>query len=85
MSARLEVRRVAALVVAALAVGAAGCAERQPVAGQPQASRAKADSKPWEGSPTAFAAPEAQKGDRGAWEKALRTRAENQNEYVRSR
>ena len=84
MSARRRLGACAALL-AAMSVALAGCAEKTPVAGQPQASRAKADAKPWEGSPTVFATPGAEKGDRERWEKALRTRAENQNEYVRAR
>lgn len=84
MSARRRVGVVAALAAAA-SLAVTGCAEKAPVAGQPQASRAKADAKPWEGSPSAYASPGLEKGDRERWEKALRTRAENQNEYVRAR
>jgi hypothetical protein len=85
MSLRRARHGAVLLGVAVLVLGLTACAEKPPVPGQPLASRAKADAKPWEGQPTAFAAPELQKGDRDAWAKALRTRAESQNEYVRSR
>jgi hypothetical protein len=81
MSARIA----AALSVAAAALLAVGCAEKPQAAGQPHASRAKADAKPWAGEPTPYSAGGFERGDRASWEKALHTRAQSQNEYVRSR
>jgi hypothetical protein len=78
-------RTTGVLVVAAAALLAVGCAEKPQAAGQPHASRAKADAKPWAGEPTPYSAGGFDKGDRTSWEKALHSRAQSQNEYVRSR
>ncbi len=53
-----------------------GCGEKpQVVSAKPGQSAAKPDDKPY-GAGTQFA-------DRAAWERSLRARADNQNEYKR--
>jgi len=71
--------RRALLVAAAigLALGAAGCGERTSVTVYKQGKyQGKPDSLPW--------ANDAFKGDKLAWEKAIRARNGGQNEYARS-
>lgn len=68
--------RYAALVVAAIAVVAAGCGERSPVIEYKKGEyQGKPDTQPWAG---------AYKGDRVAWESAIKARTNNQNEYSRA-
>jgi hypothetical protein len=53
-----------------------GCGEKpQPVAVMPGQSAAKPDDKPYQNDQF--------KNDRAAWERTLRARADNQNEYKR--
>lgn len=67
--------------VALIAMGAAGvllaaCGEQpQTIAAKPGTSAAKPDDKPF--------GPGTQYADRAAWERQLRARADNQNEYKR--
>lgn len=79
-------RLVAALVVATTVV-AAGCGEREQTL-QPGASsgtyQGKPDGKPWENKPTSYGSSQWPQGDRGAWERAIKTRAQAQNEYART-
>ena len=69
-----------ALLVAAaigVALGAAGCGERASVTVYKQGKyQGKPDSLPW--------ANDMFKGDKLAWEKAIRARNGGQNEYARS-
>lgn len=65
------------VTVAALAAVTAGCGEKQAVTVYKQGQyQGKPDSRPWEG--TQF------KGDKTAWEAAIRARNNGQNEYSRS-
>lgn len=84
-SAGRSVRLVAALALAGLA--AAGCAEREQLAQPQQGGRyqGKPDQKPWDHAPTVLGASKWAAGDKAAWENALRTRQQAQNEYVRAR
>lgn len=60
-----------------VALGLAGCSEPPQVTVYEQGSyQGKADTRPWEEA--AF------KGDKAAWEAALRNRARGQNEYNRA-
>ncbi len=53
-----------------------GCGETpQTVSVKPGQSAAKPDDKPYQNAPF--------NGDRAAWERALRARADNQNDYKR--
>ncbi len=66
------------LVAAAVALPlfAAGCGEKSTVTVYKQGQyQGKPDTRPWEG--------EQFKGDKVAWEKAVKARNENQNEYAR--
>lgn len=76
MSARkLKSIPLAALAGAAL-LGLAACSEVPQVTVYEQGQyRGKTDTRPWEDSEF--------KGDRAAWEKALKQRARNQSEYNR--
>jgi hypothetical protein len=73
----MTVRNVIALAVFVLA--AAGCSE----APQTGATARKSDAKPWEGTPSPYAAPNWKGGDETAWESQMRMRAQGQNEYAR--
>ena len=74
---------LAVAVALSAAAGLTACAERPQVSGG-GASRAQADAKPWQAERGAYTAGQWEKGDRKAWETALRTRAQGQNEYVRT-
>lgn len=66
------------LILAAAFVLAA-CGEK------PQTSTArKSDDKPWQGTPSAYAAQDYKGGDQAAWEQQLKNRANAQNEYTRA-
>lgn len=57
-------------------IAVAGCGEQpQTIAAKPGQSAAKVDDKPY--------GPGTQYADRTAWERQLRARADNQNEYKR--
>lgn len=66
------------ILIAALSLIA--CTERdQSITG----STVKSDGKPWQGAKDNFVAGGWTPGDRTSWEKQIRTRTQNQNEYVR--
>ena len=44
----------------------------------------KPDSRPWEGGSLTFESGEFKRGEKTSWESAMRTRAQNQNEYGRT-
>jgi uncharacterized protein YgiB involved in biofilm formation len=71
-------RRVALLVSAGIAVFMLAACEKSQVAGPDKQGRyqGKNDTAPWDN--------EQFKGDRNAWEKALKERALSQNEYRRT-
>ena len=72
---KLKSISLAALAGAAL-LGLAACSEVPQVTVYEQGQyRGKTDTRPWEDSEF--------KGDRAAWEKALKQRARNQSEYNR--
>lgn len=43
----------------------------------------KSDGKPWQGAQNAFVAGGWTPRDKDSWEKQIRTRTQNQNEYIR--
>jgi hypothetical protein len=64
------------IAAAAAFLLAAGCGESPSVTVYKQGQyQGKPDTRPWDG--------EAFKGDRAAWEKAIKARNEGQNEYSR--
>jgi hypothetical protein len=68
------------LILALLALVAAGCGEKP----QTASASKKADAKPWDTPAGAYAAPDWKGGDQAAWDAQLRSRAQGQNEYSRS-
>jgi uncharacterized lipoprotein YehR (DUF1307 family) len=70
-------RKVLALAIAsALAFAAAGCGEQQAVTVYKQGQyQGKPDKQPWDNDQF--------KGDKVAWEKAVKARNNGQNEYTR--
>ena len=64
-------------VAAAVALGLAACGERPQVVQYKQGSyQGKPDTPPYQNPPY--------NGDKAAWERAVATRAQNQNEYKRT-
>lgn len=68
------------LLVSLVALILIACTERdQAITG----SAIKSDSKPWQGAKNDFVADGWTPGDKSSWEKQIRTRGQNQNEYIR--
>ena len=68
--------RLAAIVLAGVALLAAGCSERPQVAQYKQGTyQGKPDTPPYQNAQF--------NGDKAAWDRAMATRAQNQNEYTR--
>jgi predicted small lipoprotein YifL len=65
-----------ALLVSVLAIGLSGCGERPPVYYKQGKYQGKPDTQPWDN--------EQFKGDRVAWENAVKARAQNENDYNRA-
>jgi len=64
-------------VATAVALGLAACGERPQVVQYKQGSyQGKPDTPPYQNSPY--------NGDKAAWDRAVATRAQNQNEYKRT-
>jgi hypothetical protein len=81
-------RKTVALATAVLAaVVLSGCAERaQNLSAKPGANYSgKPDTAPWKAQATPYSAGNFQAGDKAAWEKAIKVRADGQNEYARVR
>jgi hypothetical protein len=65
-----------ALLVGLLAIGLSGCGERPHVIYKQGKYQGKPDTQPWDN--------EQFKGDRMAWENAMKARAQSENEYNRA-
>ena len=65
-----------AFLIGALAIGLSGCGERPSVVYKQGKYQGKPDAQPWDN--------EQFKGDRVAWENAVKARAQNENEYNRA-
>ena len=65
-----------AFLIGALAIGLSGCGERPHVIYKQGKYQGKPDTQPWDN--------EQFKGDRVAWENAVKARAQNENEYDRA-
>ncbi|MGP1678504.1 MAG: hypothetical protein ACTS6J_15275 [Burkholderiales bacterium] len=77
---------VVAAAALALSAGLAGCGESEQVIAYQQGKyQGKPDTRPWENEPGAslHTTSKWNKGDKGSWETALRSRSQGQNEYVR--
>jgi hypothetical protein len=73
---RRGARRLLVAAVAVLPLVAAGCGESPSVTVYKKGEyQGKQDTRPWDG--------DAFKGDRAAWEKAIKARNDGQNEYSR--
>lgn len=71
-------RRLLLVLVSALMLIA--CSERdQSITG----SSRKSDGEPWQGAKDDFVAGGWTPGDQSSWEKQIRARTQNQNEYIR--
>ena len=66
------------VLLAVLAVSACGERDQTLAAG-----RHKSGDQPWQGAKNGFVDPLWKPGDKAAWEKQLRQRAQTQNEYNR--
>ena len=82
--------RISRLIIAVAALitlaGISGCGEKDQVISYQQGKyQGKPDTRPWDDDPSASLHTSSNwtKGDKGSWEKALRARAQGQNEYVR--
>jgi len=78
------------LVIAGVALAAAaamaGCGEKAQVIVYEQGKyQGKPDTKPWANAPgtSIYTTSKWSQGDKSSWESALRSRNQNQNEYVR--
>ena len=65
-----------ALLIGALIIGISGCGDRPTVIYKQGKYQGKPDTQPWDN--------EQFKGDRVAWENAVRARAQGENEYNRA-
>lgn len=77
---------VVAVAALALTAGLAGCGETEQVMVYQQGKyQGKPDTKPWDNDPKAGLDPTSTwtKGDKTSWETAIKSRTQNQNEYVR--
>jgi len=78
-------KALALMAAACMLVLASACSEKP----QTNAEGVRHDAPPWSGtgvqpdSGTAFTAPGWQVGDKTAWQQQLKTRAQNQNDYVK--
>ena len=70
-----------ALGVGVLVAALAACGEKAQTAGTAK----KADTQAFEGAQTPYAAAGWKAGDRVSWEEQMRARAQNQNEYTRTK
>lgn len=75
---------IAGLAIVALA-SLGGCGDKEQVIKYEQGKyQGKPDGQPWENGPAdaLYTNSTWNKGDKASWETALRTRSQNQNEYV---
>jgi hypothetical protein len=76
MSTKMMKRRSCAVLAVSALLGLSACSEVPQVTVYEQGQyRGKSDTRPWDGGEF--------KGDRAAWEKALKERSRGQNEYNR--
>ncbi len=77
MIKRTFLKATGAAVAAGAVAGMAGCGERPQVVEYKQGSyQGKADNPPWDSATF--------KGNKDEWERAIKTRNQNQNEYKRT-
>ena len=74
------IRSVALGVVIGAMLALAACGEKPQ-----EAATKKADTQAWQASGSAFVAGGWKEGDRGSWEEHLRSRAQGQNDYAKTK
>jgi hypothetical protein len=69
-----------------LCIGLAACSKNEGVAEVNKGGKyaGKPDTRPWESEKTAFTDTKLTKGDKAAWESALKARAQAQNEFAKT-
>jgi hypothetical protein len=78
---------ILAAVAALVVFGLSACGEKEQVIVYKQGKyQGKPDTKPWENDPgsSLYTTSKWNKGDQVGWETALKTRSQNQNEYLRA-
>ncbi len=73
------IRSTTAAALAALSLALAACGDKPQTAGAK-----KDDAAPWSGAQAAYQDKNWKAGDQASWEAQMRTRAQGQNEYVRT-
>ena len=68
------------LPIVAVLIALAACTE-QPQTANPR----KSDTVAWQGADNPYVAPGWKAGDKGNWEEQIRTRAQAQNEYTKTK
>jgi ABC-type glycerol-3-phosphate transport system substrate-binding protein len=77
---------VIAVAAVAVALGLAGCGEKDQVIAYHQGKyQGKPDTPPWDNAPSAsiYTTSTWTKGDKASWERAINSRTQYQNEYTR--
>lgn len=75
--------RAPLLLLVAVSLGLASCAEREQVAEVERAYRGKPDSPPWQNAPLSYEQAKWSQGDRASWEAGIKARQMAQHEYKR--
>ena len=74
------IRLVALCALTVAAMGLNACGEKSQVA-----VTKKSDTQAWQGTDSAFVASGWKEGDRTSWEEQLRSRAQSQNDYAKTK
>lgn len=69
------------LLLACTAVLALAACTEKPQTANPR----KSDARAWQGADAAYTTGSWKAGDKASWEEQMRTRAQNQNDYVKAR
>ena len=75
--------RALVLLLIAVSLGLAGCAERAQIAEGKRAYQGKADNQPWDNAPLSYEQAKWTRGDRASWEAEIKARQLAQHEYKR--
>lgn len=77
-------RWIIAGLAAVAALGLGGCGEHEQVISYKQGKyQGKPDQLPWNNAPLAWGSAKWTQGNEQSWEDEIKTRTQNQNEYVR--
>jgi hypothetical protein len=83
----MNIRQIAlAVLCASLGTGLVGCSKPEQAAETNKNGKyaGKPDTRPWESEKTAFTDAKLAKGDKTAWESAIKARNQSQNEYAKT-